>query len=79
MVAFSIIAGVDARIGLFASFTTAVRVSLVGAGPAMISAATGAEDPAQITIDLSGAHVCGASTVAALDAVTQKYAVWGTR
>ncbi|WP_182112324.1 SulP family inorganic anion transporter [Actinotalea sp. JY-7876] len=41
-IAFSIIAGVDPRLGLFASFTMAVTISVVGGRPAMISAATGA-------------------------------------
>jgi SulP family sulfate permease len=41
-IAFSVIAGVDPRIGLFASFTMAVTISFVGGRPAMISAATGA-------------------------------------
>ncbi|MBF7737305.1 MULTISPECIES: SulP family inorganic anion transporter [Rhodococcus] len=41
-ISFSIIAGVDPRIGLFASFTMAVTISIVGGRPAMISAATGA-------------------------------------
>ncbi len=41
-IAFSIIAGVDPRLGLFASFTMAVTIALVGGRPAMISAATGA-------------------------------------
>jgi SulP family sulfate permease len=41
-IAFSIIAGVDPRIGLFASFTMAVTISFLGGRPAMISAATGA-------------------------------------
>ncbi len=41
-ISFSIIAGVDPRVGLFASFTMAVTISLVGGRPAMISAATGA-------------------------------------
>ncbi len=41
-ISFSIIAGVDPRIGLFASFTMAVTIALVGGRPAMISAATGA-------------------------------------
>ena len=41
-ISFSIIAGVDPRIGLFASFTMAVSISLLGGRPAMISAATGA-------------------------------------
>ncbi|MDO5743709.1 MAG: SulP family inorganic anion transporter [Micrococcaceae bacterium] len=41
-IAFSIIAGVDPRIGLFASFTMAVTIAFLGGRPAMISAATGA-------------------------------------
>ncbi|SFA94260.1 sulfate permease, SulP family [Amycolatopsis marina] len=41
-VSFSIIAGVDPRIGLFASFTMAVTIAFTGGRPAMISAATGA-------------------------------------
>lgn len=40
-IAFSIITGVDPRIGLFAAFTMAVTISFVGGRPAMISAATG--------------------------------------
>ncbi|MEU4654532.1 SulP family inorganic anion transporter [Streptomyces sp. NPDC023723] len=41
-ISFSIIAGVDPSIGLFASFTMAVVISVVGGRKAMISAATGA-------------------------------------
>ncbi|UVJ39674.1 SulP family inorganic anion transporter [Arthrobacter sp. CJ23] len=41
-IAFSVIAGVDPRIGLFASFTMGVVTAIVGGRPAMISAATGA-------------------------------------
>lgn len=41
-IAFSVIAGVDPRVGLFASFTMAVSISFLGGRPAMISAATGA-------------------------------------
>ncbi len=41
-ISFSILAGVDPRLGLFASFTMAVTISIVGGRPAMISAATGA-------------------------------------
>jgi sulfate permease, SulP family len=40
-ISFSIIAGVDPRIGLFASFTMAVVISVLGGRAAMISAATG--------------------------------------
>ncbi|CAM3911906.1 SulP family inorganic anion transporter [Nocardioides zeicaulis] len=41
-ISFSIIAGVDPRVGLFASFTMAVSIAVLGGRPAMISAATGA-------------------------------------
>ncbi|MEU1534020.1 SulP family inorganic anion transporter [Streptomyces fagopyri] len=41
-ISFSVIAGVDPAIGLFASFTMAVTISVVGGRRAMISAATGA-------------------------------------
>ena len=41
-IAFSIIAGVDPRVGLFSSFVMAVTIAFVGGRPAMITAATGA-------------------------------------
>mgnify|MGYP006334765935 FL=1 len=41
-IAFSIIAGVDPMVGLYASFCIAVIVAFAGGRPAMISAATGA-------------------------------------
>ncbi|MCM3162297.1 SulP family inorganic anion transporter [Metabacillus litoralis] len=41
-IAFSIIAGVDPMIGLYASFCIAVTIAFVGGRPGMISAATGA-------------------------------------
>ncbi len=41
-ISFSIIAGVDPRVGLYASFTMAVSIAIAGGRPAMISAATGA-------------------------------------
>ena len=41
-ISFSVIAGVDPRVGLFASFTMAVSIAFLGGRPAMISAATGA-------------------------------------
>lgn len=39
-ISFSLIAGVDPRLGLFAAFTIAVTIAVVGGRPAMISAAT---------------------------------------
>ncbi|WP_207946911.1 SulP family inorganic anion transporter [Actinomadura sp. 7K507] len=41
-ISFSIIAGVEPQVGLFAAFTMAVTIAVVGGRPAMISAATGA-------------------------------------
>ena len=41
-ISFSILAGVDPQVGLFASFTMAVTISITGGRKAMISAATGA-------------------------------------
>ncbi len=41
-IAFSIIAGVDPKVGLFSAFIMAVSIAFVGGRPAMISAATGA-------------------------------------
>lgn len=40
-IAFSIIAGVDPKVGLYASFCIAVVIAFVGGRPGMISAATG--------------------------------------
>ena len=39
-IAFSIIAGVDPKVGLYASFSIAIITSFTGGRPAMISAAT---------------------------------------
>ncbi|TQN33251.1 SulP family sulfate permease [Haloactinospora alba] len=41
-ISFSIIAGVDPRVGLYATFTMAVTTALLGGRPAMISSATAA-------------------------------------
>lgn len=41
-IAFSIIAGVDPKVGLYASFSIAIIIAFVGGRPGMISAATGA-------------------------------------
>jgi sulfate permease, SulP family len=41
-IAFSIIAGVDPKVGLYASFSMAVVIAITGGRPGMISAATGA-------------------------------------
>jgi SulP family sulfate permease len=41
-IAFSVIAGVDPRVGLFSSVTMAITIAMAGGRPAMISAATAA-------------------------------------
>jgi len=49
-IAFSIIAGVDPKVGLYASFCIAVVVAFTGGRPGMISAATGAMALLMITL-----------------------------
>ena len=49
-IAFSIIAGVDPAVGLYASFIIAVTIAFVGGRPAMISAATGAMALLMVTL-----------------------------
>lgn len=49
-IAFSIIAGVDPMIGLYASFCIAVTIAIVGGRPGMISAATGAMALLMVTL-----------------------------
>lgn len=49
-IAFSIIAGVDPMVGLYASFCIAIVISIVGGRPAMISAATGAMALLMVTL-----------------------------
>lgn len=49
-IAFSVIAGVDPMVGLYAAFCIAVTISFVGGRPGMISAATGAMALLMVTI-----------------------------
>jgi SulP family sulfate permease len=49
-IAFSIIAGVDPKVGLYASFSIAVVIAFVGGRPGMISAATGAMALLMVTL-----------------------------
>ncbi|WP_166417642.1 SulP family inorganic anion transporter [Cochlodiniinecator piscidefendens] len=49
-IAFSIIAGVDPKVGLYASFSIAVITAIVGGRPGMISAATAATAVLMITL-----------------------------
>lgn len=49
-IAFSLIAGVDPMVGLYASFCIAVVIAFVGGRPGMISAATGATALLMVTL-----------------------------
>lgn len=49
-IAFSIIAGVDPKVGLYASFSMAVVIAFTGGRPGMISAATGAMALVMVTL-----------------------------
>lgn len=49
-IAFSIIAGVDPKVGLYASFAIAVIIAFVGGRPGMISAATAATALLMVTL-----------------------------
>ncbi|MDQ5770938.1 SulP family inorganic anion transporter [Thiothrix subterranea] len=49
-IAFSIIAGVDPKVGLYASFSMAVVIAFAGGRPGMISAATGAMALVMVTL-----------------------------
>jgi SulP family sulfate permease len=49
-IAFSIIAGLDPKVGLYASFSIAVIIAFVGGRPGMISAATGAMALLMVTL-----------------------------
>ncbi len=49
-IAFSLIAGVDPKVGLYASFCIAVVISFTGGRPGMISAATGAMALLMVTL-----------------------------
>ncbi|MGY9049769.1 sulfate transporter [Puniceibacterium antarcticum] len=49
-IAFSIIAGVDPKVGLYASFSIAVLISFTGGRPGMISAATAATAVLMVTL-----------------------------
>ena len=49
-IGFSIVAGVDPKVGLYASFSIAVVTAVVGGRPAMISAATASTAVLMITL-----------------------------
>ncbi len=56
-ISFSIIAGVDPKVGLYASFSIAIITAIAGGRPGMISAATGAM--ALVIVDLVADHGIG--------------------
>ncbi|HBP89297.1 MAG TPA: sodium-independent anion transporter, partial [Nitrospiraceae bacterium] len=49
-IAFSVIAGVDPKVGLYASFCMATVIAVAGGRPGMISAATGAMALLMVTL-----------------------------
>jgi len=74
-IAFSIIAGVDPKIGLYASFSIATLISIFGGRPGMISAATGAMALLMVTLVKShGLEYLLAATV--LTGILQVIAGW---
>lgn len=65
-IAFSIIAGVDPKVGLYASFSIAVVTAIAGGRPGMISAATAATAVLMVTLVRDhGLHYLLAATVLA--------------
>jgi SulP family sulfate permease len=65
-IAFSIIAGVDPKVGLYASFSIAVITAIVGGRPGMISAATAATAVLMVTlVKVHGLEYLLAATVLA--------------
>ncbi|MQX38275.1 SulP family inorganic anion transporter [Roseospira navarrensis] len=65
-IAFSIIAGVDPKVGLYASFSIAVLVAITGGRPGMISAATAATAVVMVTlVEQHGLQYLLAATVLA--------------
>src|SRR6056297_402756 len=74
-IAFSIIAGVDPKVGLYASFCIAVVTAFVGGRPGMISAATGAMALLMVTlVKEHGLQYLLAATV--LTGILQMLAGW---
>ena len=67
-IAFSIIAGVDPKVGLYASFSIAVIVAITGGRPGMISAATAATAVLMVTLvrDHGLQYLLAASVLAGL-------------
>ncbi|MAL77004.1 MAG: sodium-independent anion transporter, partial [Rhodospirillaceae bacterium] len=67
-IAFSIIAGVDPKVGLYASFAIAVVIAITGGRPGMISAATAATAVLMVTLvrDHGLQYLLAASVLAGL-------------
>ncbi|MCB1340572.1 MAG: SulP family inorganic anion transporter, partial [Pseudooceanicola sp.] len=67
-IAFSIIAGVDPKVGLYASFSIAVITAITGGRPGMISAATAATAVLMVTLvrDHGLQYLLGATVLAGL-------------
>jgi sulfate permease, SulP family len=67
-IAFSIIAGVDPEVGLYASFSIAVITAITGGRPGMISAATAATAVLMVTLvrDQGLEHLLAATVLAGL-------------
>ncbi len=74
-IAFSIIAGVDPKVGLFASFSIAVLIAIVGGRPGMISAATAATAVLMVTLvrDYGLQYLLAATVVAGLLQIAAGY------
>ncbi len=75
-IAFSIIAGVDPKVGLYASFSIAVLISFVGGRPGMISAATAATAVLMVTLvrDHGLEYLLAATVLAGLIQIAAGYA-----
>ena len=71
-IAFSIIAGVDPKVGLYASFSIAVIIAITGGRPGMISAATAATAVLMITLvkDHGLQYLLAATVLAGLIQIT---------
>lgn len=74
-IAFSIIAGVDPKVGLYASFSMAAVIAFAGGRPGMISAATGAMALVMVTlVKVHGLQYLLAATI--LTGLLQLLAGW---
>jgi sulfate permease, SulP family len=74
-IAFSIIAGLDPKVGLYASFSMAVVIAFAGGRPGMISAATGAMALLMVTLVAEhGLQYLLAATI--LTGVIQLFFAW---